>query len=308
MIKIKYGLFALGISSLVLAACGDSDSPGIGVDSFTHVHGLSYGADAPYDLYMSTHHGLTKNDEERNWEWVGEPEERHDLMGFAISNEGTMISSGHPNAQSDLENPLGLMISEDDGETWDPIALHGEVDFHLLEVNANDPSIIYGIDSHQEGLFKSTDGGYNWDRVEASGFPDSGSIASIVSDPGDPESLLAGTEHGILQSDDGGETWEEKDNTRVMYSATGAGEAGHIVGYVVDHQSAVLAKSDDFGETWESLHLSLEEDVGTHVAVHPSEEGVYAVGTFHENLYETRDGGETWELLAEEGVPGGQGN
>ncbi len=32
-----------------------------------------------------------------------------------------MISSGHPNAQSDLENPLGLMISEDDGETWDQL-------------------------------------------------------------------------------------------------------------------------------------------------------------------------------------------
>ncbi|OLO27022.1 hypothetical protein BTR23_21030 [Alkalihalophilus pseudofirmus] len=81
---------------------------------------------------------------------VGDISERHDLMGFTFKDANTMISSGHPNINSKLENPLGIVISKDEGELWEPISLHGDIDFHVFEVNASDTNIVYGIDVYED--------------------------------------------------------------------------------------------------------------------------------------------------------------
>ncbi|MEB1809541.1 MAG: hypothetical protein LPK26_19975 [Bacillaceae bacterium] len=157
MILKKTRLYWFILSFFLLAACSQvSDEP---VESFTHIHGLAYDLEDPSQLFMSTHMGLVKINEDNEWSWVGGISQRHDLMGFTFKDENTMISSGHPNINSKLENPLGIVISNDKGETWEPISLHGDIDFHVLEVNARESNIIYGINVYEGLLYLSNDGG-----------------------------------------------------------------------------------------------------------------------------------------------------
>ncbi len=120
----------------------------------------------------------------------------------------------------------GVYRSKDGGKTWDKV-LHvsektGAVD---LSMDANNPRIIYAAmwtverkpwtirsGSEEGGLFKTTDGGDSWTKVEG-GLPSGvvGKIAVAVS-PADSERVWAlveapGNKGGIFRSDDGGESW-----------------------------------------------------------------------------------------------------
>lgn len=298
----------IGLSILLtLTACAqeEEDTTGVSesVESFEHVHGLSYDPKKPHDLYLATHHGLIQINGEEDWSFTSEAEHRHDNMSFTFQDEDTMISSGHPAESSNLKNPIGVVVSEDQGETWEPIALHGEVDFHVMEVNASDPDVLYGISGTD--FYRSMDGGFNWGILETEGLPeDYSSIYSLVSDPSQSESILAGTQQGVFESHDGGETWELKSNERTIISGEGANQLGEIIVAYVLGQPAGLMISEDFGETWDSLNMVLEEDDAViHIAIHPNEEGVYAVGTSQEHLFQTTDGGKNWTQLAESGEP-----
>lgn len=275
-------------------------------ESFIHIHGLSYDPKAPYGLYMSTHHGVLKLSNTSDWIEIGEEENKHDLMGFTIQKEGLMISSGHPAEKSKLKNPLGVVISQNKGETWESIALHGKVDFHVIEVNTGDPSVLYSLTSHgsQAGLYRSEDGGYEWKKLDTSGLPtDLMSIFALVSDPTDPQIILAGTGNGILKSEDGGATWFMANDKQSFLSAASATQPNaNIVAYVVGENEGLMV-SEDLGETWSSLNLVFEEDAVNHIAIHPTQEGVYTVGTNQEHLFHTTDGGATWTQIAESGKP-----
>jgi photosystem II stability/assembly factor-like uncharacterized protein len=276
------------------------------VDTFMHIHGLSYDKKEPFNLFMSTHHGLIQIDAANEWNWVGESKNRHDLMGFTVQNKDTMISSGHPAEGSKLKNPLGVVISKDQGETWEPISLHGKVDFHVFEVNAGDPSVLYGTYAHgaQAGFYQSLDGGSNWEKIKTEGLPkDLSIIYSVVSNPEDPQSILVGAQNGILASTDGGKTWALKSKSQTFTSIKGAiHPSGRIVAYLLGENEGLMT-SNDFGATWTSLNLILKDDAAMHIAIHPNQEGVYVVGTHKEHVLQTIDGGETWTNLAESGKP-----
>lgn len=272
------------------------------VTTFQHVHGLAYELSAPYDLFLGTHHGVFQIDPNNYWKLLGTKQHQHDVMGFNFIDENTMISSGHPSETSGLKNPIGVIISKDKAESWEPIALHGEVDFHTFEVNASDSGVLYGID--HSGFYRSEDGGHSWDNLQPNGLPETlQDIYSVVSDPENPDSLLAGTKYGVYKSENGGESWELMSNQETFISAKAAyGQAGSILAYVQGNKDNGLMKSEDFGLTWNSLNLTLEdeEDAVAHIAIHPLNNKEYSVGTFKGYLYRTKDGGESWTTIAKE--------
>jgi photosystem II stability/assembly factor-like uncharacterized protein len=306
--KKRLDLCIVLLTLFLLTACAGDDSTDIGksVDNFSHVHGLSFNPKEPYDLYLGTHHGLIQIDSKGHWSYVSEDKHRHDLLSFTFRDEDTMISSGHPAEASNMQDPLGVIISKDLGKTWEAIALHGEVDFHVLEVNASDPNVIYGIDAHGTGFYRSTDGGNHWEVLEANGFTEEYPefFFTLVSDPGNAQSLLAGTQQGIFSSQDGGETWELISTDQTLLSGVGVSDRpGTIVAYA-DGEPSGLIISNDFGESWRSLNMQLDDDDEVlHIAIHPTDEDTYAIGTLQEHLFQTTDGGEAWVQLAEFGKP-----
>lgn len=299
MVLKKAGLYGLFLFAILLTACsqGNDDEA---VESFSHIHGLAYDLEDPSQLYMSTHMGLLRISDENEWNWVGDITERHDLMGFTFKDENTMISSGHPNVYSNLENPLGIVISKNKGESWEPISLHGDIDFHVLEVNTGDSNVIYGIDMYESVLYVSNDGGYNWTTINADGLPrDYSKIISLVSNPLQPEMVIAGSEDGIYLSEDGGQSWRVTNQRQSMTSGASI-PSGEIFVYLLGNDAG-LYTSEDFGETWIPLSLQIEDDAITHIAVHPTNNDTITVGTFREDLYQTMDGGKNWIKIAEAG-------
>lgn len=124
----------------------------------------------------------------------------------------------------------GVYRSADGGESWEQVLFVsdsvGAVD---LELNPSDPNEIYAAMWRAErkpwtiisgaevsagvGMYKSTDGGDNWRRIER-GLPDHliGKIDFAVT-PADPDRVYAlvetvDEEEGLYRSDDRGESWE----------------------------------------------------------------------------------------------------
>lgn len=201
-----------------------------------HVHGL--GVD-PSDgvLYAATHSGLFRIPEEGEAERVAN--RAQDTMGFSVVGPGRFIGSGHPDPREDDVRPplLGLIESDDRGQTWDRVSLHGEADFHALEAAHG---LVYGYDSTSQTFMVSEDR-EDWDR--RSKLP----MADFAVDPADPATVLATTERGLVRSTDGGRAWTAVAGAPTMVVLAWA-ESGQLYGVTPD---GTVQRSQDGGTSWQ---------------------------------------------------------
>ncbi len=207
---------------VVAALVGCTTTPG-GTDgeasaaatAIEHVHGL--GADpATGETYAATHNGVWLiptgalpdtylNGEQRDpvsklRQIAGRAQ---DTMGFTVAGPGLLLGSGHPDpAEQPKLNPpnLGLISSSDGAETWKPISLNGETDFHDLDTVplSTGELRVYGYDASEGTVKISDDTGVTWS---------SGAIVQLrdlVADPSNPDRVFATTPDGLVVSEDAG--------------------------------------------------------------------------------------------------------
>ena len=178
----------LAVGLLVLAGCASEEEPAsdaalpvVVLDEdpgLEHVHGLGIN---PADelLYVATHYGLWRVDDAGQAERVGE--HYLDLMGFTVVGADHFVASGHPPLTEELPTHLGLIETTDAGETWEPVSLFGQADFHALRTAHGQ---LLGWDTVSGQLLVS-DEGREWEsRGEHA-------IYDIVPAPDDPDVLLA---------------------------------------------------------------------------------------------------------------------
>ncbi|PWN04361.1 hypothetical protein DJ010_01585 [Nocardioides silvaticus] len=225
-------------TALLLAGCRaeepDRPVPSTSDDrSVGHIHGL--GVDpADGTLYVATHHGLFHVDRS------GEPrrvaDRWQDTMAFTVAGPGRFLASGHPDLREDLPPHLGLIESTDAGETWQPLALQGEADFHILEQVGDD---LYAYDATSGRLLVTQD---QKSFTEVAQLP----LLSITADPEDSNSLIGTTNQGQLIEIDAttGATAERPGPPLVLFETTSEGD---VVG--ID-PAGTIQVSDDSGETW----------------------------------------------------------
>ncbi|MEM7500600.1 MAG: hypothetical protein AAF417_01100 [Pseudomonadota bacterium] len=234
----------------------------------------------------------------------------------------------------------GVWKTETAGTTWTPI--FDDEDSYSIGCITIDPNnantlwvgtgenvsgrhVAYG-----SGVFRSRDGGKNWENM---GLPLSERIGMIRVDPRDSDTIFvaaqgplwsAGGERGLYKSTDGGQNWRKvlgdglgNDETDDRY--TGVSEV-HLdprnpdVMYAVSWQRfrnvAVLLdggpgsgihKSEDGGETWRELTEGLpSENMGkVGFAISPQQpDVVYAtieLANRTGGFWRSEDGGESWE-------------
>lgn len=180
-----------------LVGCTEDDGTSGATAGFSpdHVHGL---AEEPGTgrLLLATHDGLFALDEE-----AGTPtrvgELSTDLMGFTVTPDGDFYASGHPGPGEDGPAALGLITSDDKGQTWRGVSLAGEADFHALDAAG---STLYGVDGAVR-LLRSADGGLTWNEGT---LPEP--VADVAAGPGG-DTLVATSEAGPLLSTDSGESF-----------------------------------------------------------------------------------------------------
>lgn len=162
-----------------------------------------------------------------------------DAMGFAVSGK-TLYASGHPglNTPPELGSPnLGLIRSDDQGESWDSVSLKGTEDFHVL--TAGPDGVLYGIGSSSPNIVSSSDGGMTWE---------SRGTVSAVDLAANDSGLYAATEQGLQISTDQGLTFTPVQNAPLTY-ALAVTPSGTLIGSGTDGN----LWSQKSNELWEKL-------------------------------------------------------
>ena len=144
----------------VEASAGAASSAVALTPAVDHVHGAVIVDGA---LLLGTHTGLVQADP-ANGQVQLRGSSRDDFMGLAASGS-TLYGSGHPGEGSTLPDPLGLIRSDDGGQSWTPVSLTGQVDFHGL---AADGDRVAGLGT-ADGPILSEDGGRTWQTLAIPG-------------------------------------------------------------------------------------------------------------------------------------------
>src|SRR6266540_4071564 len=216
--------------------------------------------------------------------WFGQIMQRSDDGGKTWQQPGT--PPGEP-----TKTPDGMPIAEsnkfvfdDSAETGKPLTTHQFYDgtarpwefkrvWHL-EPSLTDPDTVYaGVED--AALFKSTDGGQNWQELAGLRGHGSGSrwqpgaggmcLHTILLDPSDPGRMyIAISAAGAFRSDDAGQTWRPINRgLKSEYIPNPEAEVGHCVHRIAMHRSRPdvlfmqkhwdVMRSDDAGESWHEV-------------------------------------------------------
>lgn len=260
-----------------------------------HVHGAGFVGD---DLYLATHLGLIRY-HDGDWEPAKSPP--HDFMGFSLVEDGAFIS-GHPSImhREGLENPLGVMFTDDLGMTMHPRAYVGEIDFHWLTAGYATTSV-YALttDAPPAGapvFIASGDRGSTWTLNRLRGA--TGSLIDIAAHPILPERLYLLTNDGIFVSDDFGSTMRPfrvvEDANTITVSRDGGtilAAGGSIIGF----------EGDGTGSRILDIPELEYPDTILHVAVGAEGSGRLAYVTKFRHVYISRDNGDRWEKILTDG-------
>lgn len=269
---IGVGVFALARSKDGADGSGSADTGPV------HVHGLGINP-ADQTLVIATHTGtFGLASDAKKAERIGES--RQDTMGFTVAGPNYFLGSGHPDlgeaVEKNLPPLLGLIESRDAGNTWQPISLSGEADFHVLRFAGRR---VYGYDASNDRLLVSLDRGRTWTEATRPA-----PLLDVAVDPTNADRAVASGEGGLYLTRDSGRTW-----TRL---ALGLGllawpSPGRL--YLVDVDGSVL-RSADVGRRWAAAG-----SVGGQPAAFlaQSDEDLY-VALHDGTIKQSQNGGRTW--------------
>jgi BNR/Asp-box repeat protein len=276
--------------------------------------------------------------------WFGQIIQRSDDGGRTWHQPGTppgeptTTPEGMPKAESNK------FVYDTSPETGKPLTTHQWYDgtphpwefkrvWHL-EPSLDDPDSVYaGVED--AALFRSTDGGKNWQ--ELSGLrghgtgpawqPGAGGMClhTIIIDPSDPKRIvIAISAAGAFRTDDGGKSWKPINRgLHSLYIPNPTAEVGHCVHHVAMHRARPnvlfmqkhwdVMRSDDAGENWREVSGNLPTDFGFVIDVHAHEpDTIFVVPIKSDSehfpldgqlrVFRSRSGGNEWEPMTK-GLP-----
>jgi len=265
------------LAVIAIAACGDSggEDPRTPGSEPIHIHGLDIN---PGDgaLFVATHIGLFKSSpDSTGLEPVGPLQ---DTMGFTVVGPDHFLASGHPPPGKTVSPHLGLIASNDAGESWEPVSLQGEADFHVLRF-AHER--VYAYEGLSQRLMVSEDAGKSWSET---GTPSP--VFDLAVSPNDAERLIVATEAGLLETKDTGQSWRRLSNAVGLLAWPKSSEL-----YLIDGSGSVQLSRDD-GHAWER-----RGDIGGRpVAFSASPEGDLYTALEDGSVVGSSDNGASWGL------------
>jgi photosystem II stability/assembly factor-like uncharacterized protein len=282
-----------------------------------------------------------------HWEPIfdGQPVSSIGSLAIAPSDSNVIwAGTGEAHIRSHISVGAGIYKSTDAGKTWKLMGLEKTGRIARIVIDPKNPDIVlaaalghsYGP-QQERGVFRTTDGGKNWERVL---FVDENTGASEVAmDPTNPRILFAGMwpleihtwgresggpGSGLYKSTDGGSTWKKltghglpsrttgkivvsiaNSNPNRVYALIETGDGVPVNGQETDRGK--LWRSDDGGENWRLVSYDRNLGGRTHyyfrVVTAPDNENetYFLTGAFSVSL----DGAETARQAQGGNSPGG---
>ena len=185
--------------------------------------------------------------------------------------------------------------SVDMGSTWSISTIPG-FPCYFLTSDCFD-RVIAGGDSFV-GI--STDQGNSWSQHAT---VDGTQCFSIAADPSDSLHLLgAVTQSGrsVIESVDGGLTWETLESSPNIYGYSVAfcqedPDVVYLAGHNSQNNHIVVQKSNNGGETWDDVTpVPVSVGINPELTIAVSEDPEKALVTVNKSIYATFNGGQTW--------------
>src|ERR671936_1231336 len=183
-----------------------------------------YAGAASGGLFKSTDGGI-------HWTAIfdNQPVSSVGALAVAASDPNVVdAGTGEPFTRSNISVGWGVFRSTDAGKTWARAGLENSGRIARIVVHPTNPDLVYAASlghlygpQQEKGIYRSNDGGKNWDRVLF--VNDSTGASDIVMDPTNPRILYAGfwqveihtwgrfsggAGSSIWKSTDGGTTWK----------------------------------------------------------------------------------------------------
>lgn len=299
MIFKKLG-WIIVLSTLILMGCNDSSDlkkeiPYSG--ELNHVHGIGY-AGNDGGLYFAAHTGLKIY---REGEWFAISDNFFDYMGFNAIDQG-FYTSGHPSADSNMPNPLGIQKSLDGGKSLEHIAFEGETDFHTMAVGYISQDIfLLNPEANTEldaGFYKLSREDEQWENVKGTGLE--GEVSALALHPTDSNIVAAATSKGIYISENSGVQFERITDDNETGTAIFFNE--NELFYASSGKSAMLTKYTVSTKGEEKVSLpNLTQDVVAFISQNPANKKEIGIYTMQGEVFLTQDNGSTWLPLLQGG-------
>ena len=159
-----------------------------------------------------------------------------------------------------------IWVSIDDGDTWQSQGSNITLGIDRYNLMANpERNGLWAIQSNTHydvGLWESSDGGRNWDRIDDGSFP--ADTVRVVVDPDDVLESYALTSRGLFKSSDRGISWNQTSLTEAVHglvfvhkeSVSEGEEVTFARSLVVGTDTGILVSHDE-AENWESMSKGL---------------------------------------------------
>src|ERR1700722_1544360 len=190
----------------------------------------------------------------------------------------------------------GLFISHDAGKTWTTVDAMKDQSIRALTQAPSDPKIL--IAGTLKGVYRSEDGGVQWNQISPVGSMDIHEVEHIAIDPKDPRTVYAGTWHLPWKTTDGGANWhnikqgliDDSDVFSIIIDST-------TPQTVYTSACSGIYKSDNGGELYHKIQGIPSTARRTRVLMQdPVDHSIVYAGTT-EGLYRTTSAGTNWSRL-----------